>query len=562
MTPFDPPAPPVPPHPARRWAVRLTALVAAVGVAAGLASCRDPRQGAGPAATRPAAPAALPPHLFRKWPKPELALVLSGSMHGYLLPCGCSRPQVGGLERRYNFVQILRERGWPLVAVDVGDVPQKEGPVKLPNVQGLIKYRYSMRALQQTGYTAVGIGEYEASLGLFEALGEWALNNPSPRIVVANLKDAQVNFPDETRKWELATVQGTDVRVGIAGLVGPTVAQKIARKSDRLKFADSVPALKAVLREMAEKEVGLRVLLYQGSQTVPGKAGFPPEAVACAEAFPAFDVVVALSEEDEPSAEPVWVPNAAAKQKTLVAALGHKGKNIGVVGVFRSGNPARPYELRYQLVEMSEAFLTPKESRKDHPIVQMMEEYTRELKDRNYLGKYYQVNHPLQVAVKDREGKAVVPLYVGSDKCKKCHTSAYEIWQKTPHSHAYQTLVTEPYPSNRQYDAECIVCHTVGFGYRGGFTDAAKTPHLENVGCESCHGPGSEHVARPNDRRWQELMNVWRAPEEETKEVKARRLGKIDEFCQQCHDGDNDVNWIHNAFERKWKLIAHPTVAE
>jgi hypothetical protein len=536
--------------------------VAAVGVAAGLASCRDPRQGADPAATRPAAATALPPHLFRKWPKPELALVLSGSMHGYLLPCGCSRPQVGGLERRYNFVKILREKGWPLVAVDVGDVPQMEGPVKLPNVQGLIKYRYAMKALQETGYTAVGIGEYEASPGLFETLGEWALNNPSPRIVVANLKDAEVNFPDETRKWELATVKGTDVRVGIAGLVGPTVAQRIAHKSDRVKFADSVPSLKAVLGEMAEKEVGLRVLLYQGSQTLPGKAGFPPEAVACAEAFPEFDVVVALSETDEPSAEPVWVPNAAAGRKTLVAALGHKGKNIGVVGVFRSGNPARPYELRYQLVQMSEAFLTPEASRKDHPVVRMMEEYTRELKDRNYLGRYHQVSHPLQVAVKDREGKTVVPLYVGSDKCKKCHTSAYAIWQKTPHSHAYQTLVDVQYPSNRQYDGECIVCHTVGFGYRGGFTDAAKTPHLENVGCESCHGPGSEHVARPKNRQWQELMNVWRAPEDETKEAKVRRLGKIDDFCQQCHDVDNDVNWMHNAFERKWKLIAHPTVAE
>src|SRR5262249_45536092 len=50
-------------------------------------------------------PAAIP--LFQGWPRPELVLVLSGEEHGYLLPCGCSRPQVGGLERRYNFVEQL-----------------------------------------------------------------------------------------------------------------------------------------------------------------------------------------------------------------------------------------------------------------------------------------------------------------------------------------------------------------------------------------------------------------------------------------------------------------------
>src|SRR5262249_55118274 len=155
--------------------------------------------------------AVLPPHLFRKWPKPDLALVLSGSMHGYLLPCGCSRPQVGGLERRYNFIQTLRQKGWPLVATDAGDVPQQQGPVNLPNIQGLIKYRYAMKALQQTGYTAVGIGQYEASMPLFNALGEWALNEPSPRVVVANLKDADTKFPEQTKKWERAQVAGSDL---------------------------------------------------------------------------------------------------------------------------------------------------------------------------------------------------------------------------------------------------------------------------------------------------------------------------------------------------------------
>src|SRR5262249_19165017 len=93
--------------------------------------------------------------LFRNWPKPDLVVIISGQEHGYLDPCGCSRPQVGGLVRRYNFMEGLKERGWPILAVDVGDVPQRKGPAGLPDVQGVLKYTYAMEALQPMGYAAV-----------------------------------------------------------------------------------------------------------------------------------------------------------------------------------------------------------------------------------------------------------------------------------------------------------------------------------------------------------------------------------------------------------------------
>src|SRR5438874_228415 len=68
---------------------------------------------AGNDTTAPPAPPASEPSiggiaLFSTWPKgvkPEAVLVLSGQTFGFVQPCGCSRPQMGGLERRANFIK-------------------------------------------------------------------------------------------------------------------------------------------------------------------------------------------------------------------------------------------------------------------------------------------------------------------------------------------------------------------------------------------------------------------------------------------------------------------------
>ena len=576
MMPNDEPNRNAPPPAARRprtvpgTAFKLAALAVVAAVALAGACWLQQQERPAPGGGEAAGPQ-LPANLFRGWESPDLVLVLSGQQHGYLLPCGCSRPQKGGLERRYNFVQMLRRKGWPVVLADVGDVPQRHGPVALPNVQGLVKYRYAMRAMRAMGYAAVGIGEHEAALPLNTALDEWALNNPEPAVVAANLAGHEDQFPGEVKDWvPAAPVGGTpaaDVKVGIAGAVGPLVAKAVSAKDPGVKFTKNGQLLPRLLGQMDEAKVDLRVLLYQGSLTHAAEKDARPEAVALARAFPQFQVVVGLSEEDEPSSDPVWVKDPTTGVTTgLIAGLGHKGKYVGAVGVWKPEAEGAPFRFRYQLVEMGEEFLTPKGEEDAHPVGKLMEAYTQELKDGNYLGKYGQAKHPHQVAV-----AGVSPKYVGSEACKSCHKSAYQVWAKSGHAHAYQTLTDAKHPSNRQYDAECVVCHTVGFGYDTGFTDGARTPKLVNVGCENCHGPGSAHLAaertgtEAEQATWRKLMNEWKASAGEDAAGKSRRLSRVETFCQKCHDSDNDVNWLHNGtndpFGEKWGKIVHMTPA-
>lgn len=533
-------------------AVLLTVIsaVAATGLARWLRTPKEPAGGA------PAEGVAVkfPNDLFKGWKKPDLVLLLTGQQHGYLLPCGCSRPQIGGLERRYNLIKQMEEAGWPVVPVDLGDVPQKTGPAGLANQQGLIKYIFAMRAMNLMGYKGVGFGESEANLGLFNTLAEYSLNHKEPPVVMANLMDAKVNYPEMTHPWNYHDVKAAGVRVGVTAVISPVTADHLKGllRAEKARFAATGPTLENVAGQMKAGGVSLPVLLYQGPLN---------KATACAEAFPQFPIVLCLTEDDGDPADRPTVVRTKAGGESLVVQVGKKGKFVGVVGVWKTGKAGQPFEFKYQRAEMTEDLMTPEAKKKDHPVIKLIDEYTQTLKAHNYLEKYGQMKHPIQVlpAVAGLRNP-VEPTYVGSEACKRCHEHAYDKWKETPHSHAYKTLVTAKDPGNRQYDPECIVCHTVGFGHVSGFVSEAATPKLKDVGCESCHGPSSVHAKNPNDPEWRKRINPWPYL------PKNKQKAAIDHFCQKCHDTENDVTWTVNkdgkgGFERKWPLIEHATPA-
>ncbi|MCE9595597.1 MAG: cytochrome c family protein [Planctomycetes bacterium] len=82
--------------------------------------------------------------------------------------------------------------------------------------------------------------------------------------------------------------------------------------------------------------------------------------------------------------------------------------------------------------------------------------------------------------------------YVGSESCKACHAREFAQWLSTPHASAMLTLEHV----QRQRIRNCVACHVVGFEQESGYRFDAPSVELRNVGCEVCHGPGSEHVER------------------------------------------------------------------
>jgi hypothetical protein len=119
--------------------------------------------------------------------------------------------------------------------------------------------------------------------------------------------------------------------------------------------------------------------------------------------------------------------------------------------------------------------------------------------------------------------------YVGSEKCASCHEYEYTKWSTKAHADAFATLVEV----GSDYDPECVICHVVGMDRTSGFTTADLTPELKNVGCENCHGPGSEHV-----RTWGQAVTV--APKS---------------TCLDCHTPEHSSGYAGHEAEYLQKIV-------
>lgn len=108
--------------------------------------------------------------------------------------------------------------------------------------------------------------------------------------------------------------------------------------------------------------------------------------------------------------------------------------------------------------------------------------------------------------------------YMGTKKCRGCHLNEHKTWKKSKHSKTFEAL-----EGPEKKDPDCLKCHTTGFGLPGGFVSEEETPKLKNTGCESCHGPGSEHINAVMD-----------APETGAWDTKISKIPQ--NKCVKCHN--------------------------
>ncbi|WP_462323888.1 multiheme c-type cytochrome [Desulfoplanes sp.] len=96
-------------------------------------------------------------------------------------------------------------------------------------------------------------------------------------------------------------------------------------------------------------------------------------------------------------------------------------------------------------------------------------------------------------------GGVVAGDYMGTTSCAECHEQEYSNFMKySKKAHSWkgvEKMLPKLEPAERK---TCFRCHTTGYK-KGGFVSYEKTPEFADVGCETCHGPGKDHVESGGD---------------------------------------------------------------
>jgi len=147
------------------------------------------------------------------------------------------------------------------------------------------------------------------------------------------------------------------------------------------------------------------------------------------------------------------------------------------------------------------------------------------------------------------------PKYVGVKVCAECHRGAtmgyqFSRWRLGVHSEAWAVLAT-PAAAEIAREAgvdgapeespECMKCHTTGGDDDHGFLESYSV--ADGVGCEACHGPGSEYVAEA-------IMRDPRAAADAGLKPVTR------ETCLTCHGAAHGKPFD---FEPALERIVHPS---
>lgn len=429
-------------------------------------------------------PAEAPP------PPRQVRVHLTCDVSGRIEPCGCFTGQYGGLSRTQT---VLMAEGVPTLRVDAGD------SIAGAEDYHVIQFRHVLKAFASLGFHAVNLGRREAALDA-ETLRKLAADSPVP-LVGANVVDARRQEPI-AKPWLQVKVDG--VNYGVIGIVDPHSVGETGLGTG-LQLLDPASAISKHLPEVKKNADVLVLLAFAREERMKELAA----------QFFEFQLILG-GDVPQPSQEPMRA------NRSLILATTNQSRALGFFEAKLNANGTLS-EPKQQIVFMADNIP------EDPGIIDHAEAYRAEVRTAKLA-----IDDPQRVRDDAVPGVRATAKYAGTESCSACHADDYAIWQKSGHAVAFPAL------QRRESDADpsCIGCHTIGFGTESGYLRAFEGKRLTQVGCESCHGPGSTHVEQ-------------RAQGKEPT-FKFRPLAAAD--CATCHHGEFSRPFEWDEF---WKLIAH-----
>ncbi len=458
---------------------------------------------------------------------PTVRLFVLSTLAGALEPCGCSKDQLGGLQHLAAFVAAERNKVPHALVLGAGPMLYLDPELKGENVT-------------QDQWKAHTIAEALGSLGLVAwapGYNDWAQGQATlldnAKAAKAALLAAGLEGLESTR-----VVEVNGLKVGLFGISDPKTmlgqppagvklpatpaiqraAQQVAAlkaKGARLVVGLSAMQRGAALR-IADSVPGIHVLVV-GKARSAGAANTaqpPPELVGSTlvvetanhgQVVSVVDVFVAPADGELVLADAGGVAKAAQindialRIRDLESRINGWEKAGNVSAADLSARQADLAKLKKQYTQLQDEQPAPQGSFFRYRVQEVRARLGEDSKVVDKMRAFYQrVNEHNKTALANLlppKPAAGQPHYVGVEACTDCHSEAREVWDKTAHAHAYQTLVKD----FKEYNLECVGCHVTGYGKPGGST-VTHNQLLRNVQCEDCHGPGSLHLKNPDDK--------------------------------------------------------------
>ncbi|HVK88179.1 MAG TPA: multiheme c-type cytochrome [Kofleriaceae bacterium] len=450
---------------------------------------------------------------------PSFTLIALAEMRGQIGPCGCTSDPLGDISRTAKLIEAARAAG-PTLVVDAGGLLYSKSPVP-PHLDAQEELKADLLTAtykDALGVAAVGLGPADLAKGPEKVR--------LPRQVV-NVQDPKL--PVEAPK----VIELGGLKVGVFGVVG------LARVGD-LPAGDPIAPSKAAIAQLEQQGAQVIVALVQ--------ADSKRDAVKLVRDIGGIDVAVAGLGLAAP--EPEVIDTAATKVGDgWLVVPGNRGQVVSKLDITLRGTgpladaigpggaAAKTQSIDKQLAGLDAdlaKFAADKDA--DPAFVARKQAEREELaKQKAQLaqsplvvpasGPYFtldqiRVNKQLACAVQVQDSvtafnraagdanvkaAAAVPVapvpagtatFVGGEACDDCHSDAVTFWKTTRHAQAWETLEER----GQQFDFDCVGCHVTGWERPGGST-LAHNETLRDVQCETCHGPGSIHVAKGGEEQ-------------------------------------------------------------
>ncbi len=443
--------------------------------------------------------------------KVAASILLVGGHRGKHKPCGCTTPQMGGVERLAALYDLLKKRAYGgVLGLALGWIMEGNG-----EPQEEAKAEFIRGVFEDLEFQGILLGDTDLNVPYMVAGFGLA---PVPPINVIPGDNSEL----EGRSNVLHVLFG-ERKIRVATVVDPNAEQVKTLKA--LRILREVLGLTTAFNQTEPDPNTLWIVAarlhdreqYQALQTALKGQG-PAIVVDLTSGLYALD---GGNRGDQDAIG----PRPLDKDLSMFVSIDEKGKDAGVLDILVDENGKASVQFRRFPLRPAYDKLT---SDSRERVLRHLDDYKDTVRARGYLRDF-----PTIETVEEAK-------YVGKFACIDCHKAVYADWETTKHAQAIPTLEKVHYV----WDPECIRCHVVGFARMAsasegdawfreasGFTDVERTNALGGVQCENCHGPGSLHAASPETNR------MWTSPDG-IEAWKSR--------CMKCHDTENSPNFIQN----------------